>query len=486
MKFDYDLIIIGSGPAGFSAAMQATKLEKKVLLVEANEKHLGGSWINTGTVPSKALREAAATIHKHTELFGDIDGKKAWARFKMADLLRFKNKVVDYENSEVKRNLIKNEVHTARGFGKLLDENTVEVTDHMDTIKTYTAEYILISTGSSQDQPKTFKIDQQVVVDSYTIVNMTHIPRRLTIIGSGVNAIEYATIFSSLGTKVTILNSTPSYLPFLDEEIREEFSKALKMHSMVIHNNVKMQGVQRNSIRNRTEVRFKVADEDQIRVIETEYVLHFGSRKPNTQNIGLERVGITLTDEGFISINENYQTVVPNIYAAGDVVGFPGLASASFTQGRIATCHMCGLNEVSLSGFHPFGIYSIPEISSIGLTEKEAREAGVDVSVGRAYYKELTKSSVSNNSIGLLKLVFESKSLKLLGVHIVGENACDIIHVGQVLMKKGHDIRYFMDNILNYPTYSEAYRVATFNGVNRVNKAGIKYRSLLESEKKAD
>lgn len=479
MKFDYDLIIIGSGPAGFSAAMQATKFEKKVLLVEANEKHLGGSWINAGTVPSKALREAAATIQKYTDLFGDIDGKKAWARFKMADLLRFKDKVVDYENSEVKRNLIKNEVHTARGFGKIIDEHTVEVSDHMGNVKNYTSQFILISTGSTQLPPKTFKIDQEVVVDSYAIVNITHIPRRLAIIGTGVNAIEYATIFAALGTKVTILNSTPEYLPFLDSEIREEFNRALEMHRMVIYNNVRMQGVQKNSIRNRTEVRFKLEGEDQLRVIETEYVLHFGARRPNTQNIGLENVGISLDDQGYVTVNENYRTIVPSIYAAGDVVGFPGLASASFTQGRVATCHMCGVGDVVLSGFHPFGIYAIPEISSIGLTEKEAIDQGLDITVGRAYYKELTKSSVSNSTVGMLKLIFETQTLKPVGIHIVGENACELIHIGQVIMKKGHDIRYFMDNILNYPTYSEAYRVATFNGVNRVNKAGVKYKNLL-------
>jgi NAD(P) transhydrogenase len=484
MKFDYDLIILGSGPAGFSAAMQATKFEKKVLLVEANEKHLGGSWINTGTVPSKALREAAATIHKHTELFGDIDGKKAWARFKMADLLRFKNRVVDYENSEVKRNLIKNEVHTARGFGKITDEHTIEVTDHLGNVKSYTSEFILISTGSTQQPPATFKIDHEVIIDSYAIMNMTHIPRRLAIIGTGINAIEYATIFAALGTKVTLLNPSPQHMPFLDDEIRTEFYKSLEKHRMVIYNNVKMQGVQQNLLRNRTEVRFKLDGIDQLHVIETEYVLHFGARKPNTQKIGLDTVGITVDDAGYINVNDNYQTNVPNIYAAGDVVGFPGLASASFTQGRVATCHMCGVGDVMLTGFHPFGIYSIPEISSIGLTEEEARTSGLDVTVGRAYYKELTKSSVSNNATGMLKLVFETETLKLVGVHIVGENACELIHIGQVLMKKGHDIRYFIDNILNYPTFSEAYRVATFNGVNRVNKAGVKYRSLLNVEKK--
>lgn len=480
MKFNYDLIILGSGPAGFSAAMQATKFEKKVLLVEANDKYLGGAWINAGTVPSKALREAAAILHKFGTLFGDVEGKKAYERFKMGDLLKFKNKVVDYENSEVKRNLIKNEVHTARGFGKILDVHTIEVTDHLGGKKKFTSEYILIATGSTILKPQTFEVDHKIVLDLTSIINMTHIPRRLVIIGTGINAIEYATIFASLGTKVNVLNTEPGYLPFLDHEIRTEFYKAVELHRMVLHTNVSVQGVQQNKLRNCTEVRFKINGSDQLRVLETEHVIYFGTRRPNSQGIGLENAGIPLDDSGYVSVNENYQTIVNNIYASGDIIGYPGLASASFTQGRLATCHMCGITDITLTGHQPFGIYSIPEISSIGLTEHEAQEKGLDVTIGRAFYKELTKSSVSNEDIGLLKIVFDTQTLKLLGVHIVGEGACDIIHLGQVLMRKGIDIRYFVDNILNYPTYSEAYRIAAFNGINRVNKAGVKYKKLVK------
>ncbi len=482
MNYDYDVIILGSGPAGFSAAMQTTKFEKKVLLVEADEKHLGGAWINAGTVPSKALREAAASIHKYNQLFSKQGFGKDYHRYKMADLLRFKEQVVNYENSEVKRNLIKNEVHTARGFGKLIDNHKVEVTNHLGSVSSYTGEFILLSTGSSAQTPKSFKVDDKVVVDNRSLVNMTHVPRRLVIIGGGVNAIEYATIFAALGTKVNLLSSREEYLPFLDAEIHLEFEKMLDELRMVIHNGVEVIGVGQNPLRNCTEVKYRDLDSNELRVIETEQVIHFGVRKPNTDGIGLENAGIETDESGYIMVNEHYQTSCENVYAAGDIVGFPGLASASFTQGRIASCHMAGIKGLKLSGAHPFGIYTIPEISSIGLTEEEAKAQGLDYTIGRAYYKELTKSSVSNTQLGLLKMVIDSKSLSLLGVHIVGESACDIIHLGQAVIKNKVDIRYFVDNILNYPTFSEAYRVAAFNGLNRVNKSGVKYRSLISSE----
>ena len=476
MKYDYDLIVVGSGPAGFSAAIQTTKFGKKVLLVEVDEKYLGGAWINSGTVPSKALRETANVVSKFTGLFGNLDGKKPYERYKMADLLKFKNQVVEYENSEVKRNLIKNEVHTARGYGKLVDKNTIEVADQLGNNKRYTSKHILLCTGSKPEPPKNFEIDNKIIFDTTSLLELSHVPRRLVIIGSGVNAIEYATIFASLGTKVNILNSNQVFMPFLDEEIRREFNRAMAAHRLVSYANVEVLDVGLDRLRNCTRVTFREKGSREKQVIETEQVIHFGVRKPNTKNLGLEEVGVSVDKEGFVKVDGSYKTNVDNIYAAGDMIGFPGLASASFTQGRLASCNMYGNAELKLKGSHPYGIYSIPEISSIGLTEKEAIDNGIDVTVGRAYYSELTKSSVSNNSVGLLKLVFESSSLKLVGIHIVGEGACDLIHIGQAVMNLGGSINYFVDHILNYPTYSEAYRIAAFNGLNRVNKAGVKYR----------
>lgn len=479
MTYDFDLIILGSGPAGFSCAMQASKFDKTVLIIEADDSHLGGAWINNGTVPSKALREAAMNIHRFTRQFGDVDNKKPYQIFEMQDLLKAKFRVMAHENSEIKRNLIKNEVKTVRGFGRLIDANTVEVSDSMDVKKTYSAKFILISTGCSPTPPKTFKVDQKRVLDSNSVLKLEHIPRRLILVGAGVQAIEFATIFAALGTKVTILNPDPDFLPFLDPEIKVVLERSLEEFRVLMYHSANVTGIGANELRNCTEVHFMTGD-DQLRVIETEQVLYFGGRTPNTRNIGLEELGVQIDDHDFITVSPNYKTAVKSVYAAGDVVGFPQLASASFSQGRLAACDMFDIPANEVSGLIPFSIYSYPEISSIGMSEEEAKAAGYDVTIGRAYWENLTKAAIAENQNGMLKLIFETSTFKLLGVHIIGMGACEIIHLGQTVMAFGGDIRYFIGHMMNYPTYAEAYRVAAFNGVNRVYKAGVKYRQILD------
>ncbi len=481
MSYDYDLIILGSGPAGFSCSMQASKFDKQVLIIEANENHLGGSWINSGTVPSKALREAASSIQKYTHQFGDVNNKKPYLLFQMADLLNIKDKVVQHEHSEVKRNLIKNEVKTVRGFGRITGPNSVEVSDGFGSKKVYSAGKILISTGSSPRPPKSFKIDHKTILDSQSILSLEHIPRRLVIVGAGVQGIEYATIFASMGSKITILNPDTSYFNYLDHEIKAILDESLRQFRITIYHGITIDKVGTNQLRNCTEIHFH-DQEGEKRVIETENVLHFGGRIPNSSNIGAESVGVELDELGYIKTDKNYKTNVDTIYAAGDVIGNPQSASASFAQGRTAACHMFEIPIGEMSSTVPFSVYSIPEFSSVGLTEEEAVKAGHDVTVGRAYYDNLTKATVSNNSTGMLKLVFETATFKLLGVHAIGAAACEIIHIGQAVIAFNGDIRYFISNMMNYPTYSEAYRIAAFNGVNRVYKAGVKYKNILENK----
>lgn len=481
MSRDYDVVILGSGPAGFACAMQTTKFDKKALIVEANQDHLGGTWINTGTVPSKALRQTAQNIYTYTSQFGKYEGKKPYEKFRMKDVLKYKDKVLENENSEIKKNLIKNGVHTSRGFGKIIDPHTVEITDHIGQKKTVTSDYILISTGSSPKEPENFVVDHVKVHDINSILNMHHIPRRLTIVGGNVQSIEFATVFASLGTKVTILNEDDDYLTFLDEEIKTEFKKAIKDLRITIIQGVYIQGVAKNDLRNCTEIRYtRNHNDDELMVLETEVMLYFGGRQPNSTKIGLAELDVKLEEDDFIKVNENYKTNIDSIYAAGDVIGFPALASVSFSQGRIASCDMFGIPNSEVSANIPFGIYTIPEMASIGLTEKEAIERGMDISVGRCYYENLTKADISKSRTGILKLVFETKSFKLLGVHIVGDNACEIIHIGQSVLFYNGDIRYFIRNVMNYPTHAEAYRIAAFNGVNRVYKGGKKYKDLLD------
>lgn len=483
MSRDYNVIIIGSGPAGFSCAMQSSKFDQKVLVVESHEEHLGGTWINTGTVPSKSLREAAKTILEFNEQFGDDEAKKPYERFKMADLLQYKQQILEKENQKVKNDLIKNNVDVARGTGRLKDEHTVDVVTHYGTTETYTADYILLCTGSTPSQPDTFSIDHDKILDYKSILDLTHIPRRLAVVGSSVNAFEYATIFASLGTRVTLLCERTDYLSFLDEEIKEHLQKSLNKKGITVKDNISVQEVEFNPLLNNTEVKYRTNNgDDRLQVLETEHVLYIGSRQPNVQDIGLEDVGVTTDEDNFVTVNEAFKTNIDSIYAAGDIVGFPRLASASFSQGRLAACNMFGIPTLEVPEQIPYGIYSIPEISNIGLSEQQAKEKGFDVTVGRAYFKNIAKSNMTNHDEGLLKLVFDTNSLKLLGVHILGDEAANLIHLGQSVIAYDGDVRYFIQQVMNYPTLSEAYRIAAFNGVNRVYKTGTKYHSLLKEK----
>jgi NAD(P) transhydrogenase len=488
MKYDYNLIILGSGPAGFACAMQASKFGKKVLVVEAHTKYLGGTWINTGTVPSKALRAKANTIYDFTSQFGHLDGvaDKPYERFRMRDLLKFKNQTLESENRTVKEALIKNEVDTTRGRGKIVDEHTIEVDTLVGPNQTFSSENILVSTGSHPSKPEKFEVDHEHVLDSQSVLDITHIPRRLIVVGDDVNALEYATMFAALGTKVRILLSGEVLLPFLDEQIQEELMRILKKRRISIHPGAQIHEIQYNPLRTCTEVRFtETHPEDnprnsQTHVLETEHVLYFGGRTPNSSNIGLDEVSIGTSDEGFIPVNKHYQTETPSIYAAGDVVGFPMLSSTALSQGRLAACDMFGIPALDVPDESPVGIYSIPEIAYIGMTELEAEQKDLDITVGAAYFKDLTNAQIRDTDEGLIKLIFDSKTFELYGVHIIGEQATELIHTGQAVMSLGGDVRYFIQHVLNYPTYTDAYRTAAFNGVNRVFKAGVKYQDILE------
>ncbi len=482
MQYDYDVIVIGSGPAGFSCAMQSSKFDKKVLVVEANEDHIGGTWINTGTVPSKALREAAKTIYRFYAQFGDEKGRKPYEKFRMEELLQYKRTILESKNKKVKEDLIKNEVDTVRGFGKLKDEHTVEVELHTGETESFTANFILVSTGSSPIPPKNFKIENIDILDYQTILDITHIPRRLTILGAGIIAMEYATIFASLGTRVNILNDAESMLPFLDHEISETLGICLREKNISVVNDVSIKWVKKNDLRNCTEVGFiSDSEKERLQVLESDHVLYIGGKKPNSNNIGIDKVGVVMDDDGYIVTSETYQTNIESVYAAGDVIGFPSLASTSFVQGRLAACDMFGIPSQDIVNEVPYGIYSIPEIAGVGLTENEALNLGMEITVGRAYFRNITQGDISHLEEGLLKLVFTTNELKLIGVHIIGERATDMIHLGQSVMHFGGDIRYFIQSVLNYPTFSEAYRIAAFNGFNRVHKAGVKYQKILEA-----
>ncbi|SMO91590.1 Si-specific NAD(P)(+) transhydrogenase [Gracilimonas mengyeensis] len=483
MKYDYDVIIIGSGPAGFSCAMQSSKFDKKVLVVEASEDTFGGTWINSGTIPSKALRETARIIQRFQNQFEDLAKEKAYEHHQMADLLLYKNKILRSKNDKIENDFRKNEIDTIRGFGKIKDDHTVAVETSEGETKEFTTEFVMLSTGSKPIKPKGFKVDHDKIMDYTSVLSLSHIPRRLVVIGSGVRALEYATTFSNLGSRVSILNEYDSFLPFLDHEITDQLKTVLEKQKIEVFSNAEKIEIKQNTLRNTTEVKYQLRNDKEngrAHVIETEHVLYLGGKQPNTENLGLKNVGVNTDKEGYVKVDEDFKTSVSHLYAGGDVIGYPAMASSSFSEGRIASCHMFGIEADNVTTDIPFAIYSIPEIADIGLTEQEARERNLDVTVGRAYYQNITQGDISKQEDGLLKLVFETDTLKLLGIHIIGERASDLIHLGQSVMAFGGDIRYFINHVLNYPTYSEAYRIAAFNGMNRVYKAGVKYKKILK------
>jgi NAD(P) transhydrogenase len=465
--------------------MQSSKFEKKALVIEASPNSFGGTWINSGTIPSKALRETARIIQRFQHQFKHLENEKAYQHHQMAELLTYKNQIQDSKNTKLENDFEKNEIDTIHGFGVLKDAHTVEVKLNDGSLKTYTAEFIQLATGSKPQKPKSFNLDHDKILDYTSILSLTHIPRRLVIVGSGVQTLEYATTFSNLGSRVSILNETDCFLPFLDNEITDQLTAILDKEKIEVFCNAEHIEVKSNALRNTTEVKYNLKNDNEAqrdRVIETEHVLYLGGKVPNTDGLGLQELGMEMDENGYIEVNKDYQTSIKNIFAGGDVIGYPALASASFSEGRIASCRMFGIKTLDVPPEIPFAIYSIPEISSIGMTEKEARSKGVDVTVGRAYYKNITQGDISNQQDGLLKIVFETESLKILGIHIIGERASDLIHLGQAVISLGGDIRYFINHVLNYPTYSEAYRIAAFNGMNRVFKAGVKYKKILKDK----
>src|SRR5699024_2781720 len=385
--------------------------------------------------------------------FGPKESQKPYDRFQMNDLLKYKQQILEKENRRVKNDLIKNEVDVARGYGGLKDVHTVEVETHFGTVETYTADHILLCPGSRPTKPDAFKIDDNKILDSKSILKLTHIPRRLVIIGSGVNAFEYATTFSALGSRITLLCEEDDYMSFLDHEIRTHFEQSLDRKGITVKSGLTIEEVEFKPLRNDTEVKFRsTRDDDRLQVIETEHVLHLGGRRPHVEQLNLSAVDIEQDHGSFIVTDNNFETSTKGIFAAGDVIGFPKLASASFTQGRLAAQSMFGSSNQETSDKIPYGIYTIPGMANIGITEQQAREMGLDITVGRAYFKDNSKAHMTNNTEGLLKLVFETDSLKLRGVHIMGNEAGDLIHLGQSVMASGGNVRYFIQHVMNYPT----------------------------------
>ena len=457
---EYDLIVIGSGPAGEKAAIEAAQLRKTVAIVERRSVQ-GGVCLHTGTIPSKTLRETVMYIAglRQRSVYGFMGAFKQ--DLTPRELMYRKDQVIRQELDVIQQNMARLGIEVLHGSGKILDVNTVEVFDGVERRKVK-GDVIIVSTGTRSHRPDHIDFDGKFIYDAETILDLDVIPRTLTIIGGGVIGCEYASIFAHLGVRVTVVDSRDSLLSFLDDEIGEALIFLMRKYGVTFILGQKPVEV---FAENDQTVAFTKAG----RRIVSDRLLFSAGRCGNTDGLGLENLGIETNERGLIKVNERYQTKVPNIYAVGDVIGFPSLASVSMDQGRLAAVHAFNKGDIScLNTQLPLGIYTIPEVSLVGESEKTLTAAGHEYEVGIARYFELARGQIMNDHDGMLKLVFDRKSKRLLGIHIIGERATELIHIGQAVMSHGGTIDYFVETVLNYPTLAEAYKVAALDGLARL------------------
>ncbi len=458
----YDLIVIGSGPAGRRAAVQAAKLGRSVVVIE-NRHRVGGVSVHTGTIPSKTLRETVLNLSGWRErgFYGsayrvkkDIEGRDLGARLA---------KTLDYECDVLEHQFARNGVQTLAGTARFLDPHRIEITSPQDDPATITADKIVIAVGTRPYRPANVPFDDHAIVDSDSLVGEPRVPRSLCVIGAGVIGLEYATIFSALDVPVTIVEPRPNFLEFIDREIIDEFVHELRKRGVTFRLGCKLDHVELDASG------WPVAVLDDQRRIRTEMLLYAAGRVGATDDLGLDACGLKVDGRGRLSVDPvTFQTDVPHIYAAGDVIGFPALASTSMEQGRIAACHAFGAPLAPAPVFFPYGIYAVPEISTVGLTEEELRAKGTPYEVGIARFRETSRGHIMGLEAGMMKMLFGLHDKKLLGVHIVGEGATELIHIGQAVMNLGGTLDFFVQNTFNYPTLAEAYKIAALDAWNRM------------------
>jgi len=456
----YDLAVIGSGPAGQKGAIAAAKLGKRVAMVDRKEM-VGGVCLHTGTIPSKTLREAILYLSGFRErsFYGrDYAVKDEIA---VSDLAFRVQTVMSREMEVVRAQLKRNHITMVPGTARFLDPGTVEVQGVEGTTR-LSAERFLIACGTRPAHSPTVPLDGVRIIDSDQLMRAERFPRELIVVGAGVIGLEYASMITALNVKVTIIEQRPTILDFVDREIVETLYYFMRQRGATFRLGEKVISVEIDE-KNRV-----VANVESGKHIHGDALLYTVGRRTNSDLLNLEAAGLAADARGRLEVNEFFQTAVPHIYAAGDVIGFPSLASTSMEQGRLASCHMFGAYCHSRKEAIPYGIYTIPEISMVGRTEQELTEAKVPYEVGASKFEELAKGQMLGTEVGLLKILFDPESLKLLGVHAIGESAAEIIHIGQAVLSLGGTIEYFRDTTFNYPTFAEAYKVAGLAGLNKL------------------
>lgn len=462
--YDYDMVVIGSGPSGRRAAIQFAKLGRSVLVVEKGRR-VGGVSVHTGTIPSKTLRETVLNLSGWRERGFYGRSYRVKQDIGAPDLMARLQKTLDHEVEVLEHQFSRNAVKTALGEARFAGPHEVEITPDKGPARRVTAATILIACGTRPFRPDYVPFNGRTVFDSDEIIDLPKLPRSLAVIGAGVIGVEYATIFSALDVAVTLIEPRPSFLDFIDKELIDEF-----MHELRDRNVAVRLGSAVNAITEASDghVVIKLADG---RTVNAEMLLFAAGRVGATDRLNLDAAGLAVDHRGRIAVDPvTLQTSVPHIYAAGDVIGFPSLASTSMEQGRVAACHALGIEHLAPPEFFPYGIYSVPEISTTGLTEEEVRQKGIPYEVGIARFRETSRGHIMGLDSGMMKMIFSTNTRRLLGVHILGEGATELIHIGQAVLNLKGTIDYFIQNTFNYPTLAEAYKIAGLDAWNRMSR----------------
>lgn len=455
-----DLAIIGSGPAGQKAAIQAAKLGKKVVVIE-RDPGPGGACLYTGTIPSKTFREAVVDLTRFYERH--FEGKEQiMPEVTIDDLNDRLQTVIHEERNIISRQFRKNGIQLIQGSARFENPNTIIVVDDDFRLQYQViAHFCIIATGSNPRNPPDVPFDHEVILDSTTLLGIGQVPKSMLVLGGGVIGSEYASFFAALGTEVTVIDRKEHMLPMLDTEIGIHLQTALTDIGLKFLG--KKEPLEIKRIEDHAFVRFKDGS-----TLEADVLLYALGRTANVEALHLENTGIQVDPKGYIPVNALFQTTVPHIYAVGDVIGGPSLASTSMEQGRLAARHACGVQTHHFPTFYPIGIYTIPEISSCGYTEAELKAWGFHYEVGRAHFYEIARSHIAGSSSGLFKILFHAETLEILGIHVIGRTATEVVHIGQMAISLRAHLDYFIDHVFNYPTYAEGYRIAALNGMNKI------------------
>lgn len=457
MTEHYDLAVIGSGPAGQKAAIQAAKLGKQVAIIDRSSS-LGGMCIHGGAIPSKTLREAILYFSGfyHRQAYG-VQRKRDVT---VQELLDRCADVISGESRVVVTQLERNRVKVIEGEASFVDEHTLRVAGKSP--HKLTADHIVVATGTVPARPDSVPFEDGVIIDASGLPTFTDLPRSFIVVGAGVIGTEYASMLALLDIEVSLIDQKPGMLDFVDPEIAEALSYHMRDIGVALYFGEEVVGVAKTP-NGRVRVTFRSGK----RMV-ADALLHAAGRYGATATLGLEHVGIEPDARGRLKVNSQFQTAHPHIYAVGDVIGFPSLASASMEQGRLAACHAFGLPCEHQPNLLPYGIYTVPEISMVGRTERDLLRDGVPYEVGQARYREIARGQILGDRVGLLKLLFHQESRQLLGVHAIGQGATELIHIGQTVLAFNGTIDFFIKNTFNYPTLAECYRVAALDGYNKV------------------